>query len=456
MRIPRRYIEAYSSSLNEISERGRAAITDALAEIDLSGDVADVRALVTAIMQTHCGASSTVAARLAADFYDGLRARFGIEDGFRAEVDGDYEPEATEGAVRAFAQDLVEGKPDSFIAKCADRLDREVRLSANQCVEHNARRDPKKPRWARVPTGPETCRFCVMLASRGFVYHSEELASHAHANCDCRVVPSWDKAKAAVEGYDPDYYRALYNDPEAAKHMALPGPKQMTPEEQRNIGPDAPMFRKRTTATTIAECARDANPHYVEIATAIGERDKLIAELNSMLPITRDNVSEYTRKYKQFETAKKDVTRLYRKWSQNCQRCVTAYELRRRGYDVTARERLARNDVTASRWKSYFVNQQWTNVGDSDATIALSNLENELAGYGDGSRSIVYVVWQSGNAHVFIAERQHGKTVYIDPQSGQVDYDWASRVKPNYVQVSRVDDKEVDASIIKKVVKEGQ
>ena len=79
-----------------------------------------------------------------------------------------------------------------------------------------------------------------------------------------------------------------------------------------------------------------------------------------------------------------------------------------------------------------------------------------VAGYGDGSRSIVYVVWQSGNAHVFIAERQHGKTVYIDPQSGQVDYDWASRVKPNYVQVSRVDDKEVDASIIKKVVKEGQ
>ena len=38
------------------------------------------------------------------------------------------------------------------------------------------------------------------------MYRNEDVATHAHANCDCRVVPSWDKETAEVEGYNPDYY----------------------------------------------------------------------------------------------------------------------------------------------------------------------------------------------------------------------------------------------------------
>jgi hypothetical protein len=49
-----------------------------------------------------------------------------------------------------------------------------------------------------------------MLASRGFVYHTEASASHAHANCDCRVVPSWKAHE--VEGYDPDALMAAWVD----------------------------------------------------------------------------------------------------------------------------------------------------------------------------------------------------------------------------------------------------
>lgn len=47
-------------------------------------------------------------------------------------------------------------------------------------------------RYARVPCGTETCDFCLMLASRGFVYLSEESAegtNHVHRGCDCVVVP---------------------------------------------------------------------------------------------------------------------------------------------------------------------------------------------------------------------------------------------------------------------------
>lgn len=218
MQIPRSYIENYSKALNVVSDRARAQLVDALSQIDYSADVADVRNAVIAIMQPACGASSTMAARLAADFYDGLRARFGIDDGFMAEVDSQREPEATEGAVRAFADKLDDSIPNvsAFQQLCVDRIDYETRLAANKCIEFNAKNDPKKPRWARVPTGAETCKFCIMLASRGFVYHTEETASHAHSSCDCRVVPSWDKSPTA-QGYDPDAYYKQWRDMQSAE-----------------------------------------------------------------------------------------------------------------------------------------------------------------------------------------------------------------------------------------------
>ena len=215
MRIPRSYIENYSRALNAVSERARSQLAAALMQVDYTMDVAAIREVVASIMQVYCGASSTLTSRIAADFYDGLRARFDTEDGYVAEIESSRMPEATEGAVRAFAQDLVDGKPvEQFVGKCVDRLDYETRRAANECMAYNARRDPRKPKWARVPTGAETCEFCIMLASRGFAYQSEDTASHAHANCDCRVVPSWDKDNPMLEGYDVEYYKDCYEHPD--------------------------------------------------------------------------------------------------------------------------------------------------------------------------------------------------------------------------------------------------
>lgn len=67
-------------------------------------------------------------------------------------------------------------------------------------------------RYARVPQGLETCDFCLMLASRGFVYLTAESAegwNHTHRNCDCIVVAgivhkengSWVQ-DTELEGYE--------------------------------------------------------------------------------------------------------------------------------------------------------------------------------------------------------------------------------------------------------------
>lgn len=226
MQIPRSYIENYSNSLNQISATARESLSKALMQLNYDADIADIRNAVIAVMQTACGASSDLSARLAAEFYDGLRLQFGIDDGYQAEVDSGRIPEATDGAVRAFVQDLVDDKPiEQFVGKCVDRLDYETRKAANECIATNAKNDPEKPRWARVPTGVETCSFCIMLASRGFVYHSEETASHAHANCDCRVIPSWDKSPTA-QGYDPDLYYDMWRHPEKYAEVKTEGEKQ--------------------------------------------------------------------------------------------------------------------------------------------------------------------------------------------------------------------------------------
>ena len=210
MQIPRRYVDRYSRALNVVSERGKAQLSAALMQIDYTADVATVREAISAVMRLHCGASARMAARLAAAFYDGLRLSFGIDDGYKATADPEYDPDATDGAVRAFVQGLVVGKAyEAVVEKCVSRLGYEVNKAANTCTVRNAQADLRKPKYARVPTGAETCHFCLMLASRGFAYLGEASASHAHDNCNCRVVPSWDVDNPLLEGYD---HKALYDE----------------------------------------------------------------------------------------------------------------------------------------------------------------------------------------------------------------------------------------------------
>ena len=68
--------------------------------------------------------------------------------------------------------------------------------SARLTTMVTAQYDKSRPRFARVPQGP-TCEFCIMLASRGYVYHSESAAGGGfksfHPHDDCMIIPSWGK-----------------------------------------------------------------------------------------------------------------------------------------------------------------------------------------------------------------------------------------------------------------------
>ena len=111
-----------------------------------------------------------------------------------------------------------------------------VRVAARLTTQRTALTDPTQPKYARVPTGPYTCAFCVMCASRGFAYWNEDTAGKFkpfHKNDDCRIIPSWGAAK--LKHYDQRYYMSMY---EAAKNKASGTSANEICAEMRRLYPD--------------------------------------------------------------------------------------------------------------------------------------------------------------------------------------------------------------------------
>lgn len=222
--LPRRFIDNYTSGINDISAANRAALARELAQVDYS-DMTAAANKVVGIMERHCELSAQQSARLAQTFYRGMSAYQTGED-FDAKPHTGRKSVATEKATRGIFQLGVDGNFEDMFVQLTDRLDYETKKAAGETVMRNARSDRRRPRFARVPSGSETCLFCLMLASRGPVYWTSETAgeeNHYHANCDCRIVPVWGSVavrteKGAIvrrggfdiEGYDPDEYFDRY------------------------------------------------------------------------------------------------------------------------------------------------------------------------------------------------------------------------------------------------------
>lgn len=203
--IPRAVLDYVTRQVNALSVDAQTRVLRVLRSIEWTPEnIARCRELVVEALEMVLPTYTDAAAQASADMYDAIReASVGSPLGATA-VSG-YDPAATDGAVRAFVQKVVDGKAiETFDNLVLSRVDYELRRAANYCVTANGSRDPLRPRYARVPTGAETCDFCLMLASRGFVYHSASSAAvdHTHESCDCRVICGFPGDE--VEGYDPD------------------------------------------------------------------------------------------------------------------------------------------------------------------------------------------------------------------------------------------------------------
>lgn len=157
-----------------------------------------------------------------------------------------------------------------------------------------------------------------------------------------------------------------------------------------------------------------------------------------------------------------DPSMTYKEFTENCQRAVVAYELRRRGYDVTAQptyqgDRLPsgvtrRDGLRNGRWMGAFQNANPDKIRDTAASLTAKMKE-----YGEGSRAILQIAWKGGHSgHVVNVEYRHGRVLLFDAQIGK-RYNASELfavVKSGSSQLVRVDNLRISARARKSVTKD--
>ena len=140
----------------------------------------------------------------------------------------------------------------------------------------------------------------------------------------------------------------------------------------------------------------------------------------------------------------------------NCMMCTTAYDLRRRGYDVAAAKTEA--GFSTKQIKKWYPNAKIKTVSGRDqygrfsAERQTEKVVSELTKQGEGARGNIMVTWKgTGGGHSMAYEVRNGKVNIIDAQTNTV-YNKPSKIL-NYcydgISYARLDNVAFDKKQIK-------
>lgn len=178
--------------------------------LNLSGSPVAVREALIEFLPELVANYGDAAALLGADWYDMLRDAPPSAANFRAVMAEPAPVDQVRSSARWGLGPLFAGDPDGALSLLSGSTQRLVMQPFRSTVYESANSDPVKMYYARVPVGP-TCRFCVMVASRGFVYRTEVSAGDSndwHDKCNCMIVPGRFPSDYP-DGYDLDEYKRL-------------------------------------------------------------------------------------------------------------------------------------------------------------------------------------------------------------------------------------------------------
>lgn len=133
-------------------------------------------------------------------------------------------------------------------------------------------------------------------------------------------------------------------------------------------------------------------------------------------------------------------------YSYNCSYCTTAYDMRRRGYDVEAAPIKKTDDTPTYRevtsWYEGAVlrtsrdliddyNLKTNSSGQVKVSDVTKAMEREMVNYGEGARGHLCLAWSNGGGHDVIWEVEHGKVVIRDCQINKTGdlYDYLQRCR---------------------------
>lgn len=217
------------TSFNNVKSQLVEAATDEFLEYIYDGitpeEVIDIAA---SIGQKY----ALLGAELGAQWYDLCSELAGI-DADAAEV-AEVDAEAVDAKTRATFE---RSQQPTVQAVFNDLMQNLVNDSIRQTGEANLWRDYERGlaggRWCRVPVG-ETCAWCLMLASQGAWYLSEQSAlgqeaGHYHDGCNCVAVYHADPD--SIRGYENlGKYKAMYYDADNTRIANNKG-REKYPEE---------------------------------------------------------------------------------------------------------------------------------------------------------------------------------------------------------------------------------
>ncbi len=149
-------------------------------------------------------------------------------------------------------------------------------------------------------------------------------------------------------------------------------------------------------------------------------------------------------------------------YKENCQRCVIAYEMRCRGWNVEVQPagKYEEGDSFRLFWPNSFEGGMLARKPIAGEGIkAKQAIEQTMTKYGEGSRAIVSVMWKprykgdKPGGHVFIVQNDGDRIRFVDPQTGDIDYtDWENRIKKGKTDIYRIDDKESTALVLNAII----
>lgn len=205
----------YRTANQSLVALARRDLTEFWEALNTAGNPLLVKAALLEFFPELITAYGDTAAVLGADWYDALRYAPPSAASFRALLADPPNIEQAEVSARWALGPLFQAEPDpvSALSLLGGATQRLVLQAGRDTVFRSASQDPVRTGFARIPVGV-TCKFCTMVASRGFVYHTAASAGESnqwHDDCDCVIAPG-RSPEDLPEGYDLGELERLYRE----------------------------------------------------------------------------------------------------------------------------------------------------------------------------------------------------------------------------------------------------
>lgn len=303
---------------------------------------------------------------------------------------------------------------------------------------------------------PTACFACLMLDGE----ECKDFICDDHPNGKCTtivqttggIMPEWETGREWLEEQTEEDQRRIMGagrfelwkkhgvDPKSMVYIkpnpVWGGSPAMRPIKELFANGISPVYESNISISNTTDQSK-ISELYLGIKRGIAREEDLIKHFGEKKAAGLD-----------IETALKSVNSEHpdiEEFRRNCQRCVPAYELGRRGYDVEALPRIIdKKDNLAfnAGWIFDHKDDDWHYLKGNGKT----ELNDLMQDWGDGARAEVFVLWGNSNrGHVFVAENYNGKIIYVDPQTGKYGADveeYFNHVQLDSVFTMRIDDKQ--------------